>query len=200
MRSPSLSGRIMAYLSGLSPEERRATSSREIAAVLGTSPERASKLLWSLENNGRLTLIRVGWSITGVESVDRVDTANGQRHIRSPRRDQVRERTEHATSTTRLVVPTPRLERYAAAKHKASELAKDEYFNVTFHEDEIAEEALRLRTAFDSLQAEYRNLARLLEVLKAENDGLKARFRERTASVASEIHARDDSLVRDAVS
>lgn len=173
----SISSQIMEYLMAMPKDQLRTQDSQSIGKAVGTSADRASKLLYSLERTGRISLIRSGRSITGVDEVIR---PTGKPGVRVNRPAGSTDKRTTAPSGPR-VVRTPMLDKYDHAKHRAEELSSvsDEYFEVTFHENPIAEEALRLREALARLEEQYRELSTQYKMTLYEYEGVKDRLRNK---------------------
>jgi hypothetical protein len=93
------------------------------------------------------------------------------------------------------------LDKYEHAKNKASTFNAGEdaeFFEVSFRDNPIAEEGLRLRAALARCEDQYRELSSQYKLILYENEGLKDRVKQRTNGVAAEIAKRDADLARDA--
>jgi hypothetical protein len=195
----STSGRIIEYLTTVPPTSLSEQSPQKIGAVLGQTAPAVSKLLWSLENTGRITLIRDGRSITGVKSIDRAEVAQGTK-VDSPRtrkRDGEAERPQVAAVRN---IRTPLLDRYEAAKHRAASMSAgdNEFFEITFRDNPIAEEGIALKAALLTLEEKYRELASQYKMTLYQYEGVKDRLSQRSGTVAAEIAKRDMDIARDA--
>lgn len=190
VKSQSVSNNILQYLAKQPAEKLPTLSPSDIAGTLNLPTERVSKLLWSLEHTGRIELIRDGRSVVGIRGILRVEGRQGVR-IQRPLGESPKPREVPAT------VRTPELDKYAAAKYKAAELARggaDDYFTVQFRENPIAEEALKLRDALVRSENQYRELSTQYKVLVYQKAKIEDETRARVAAkvAASTIYPERD--------
>lgn len=184
----SISTKIMEYLSSLPASELSHASASTIAPNVGTSAGKASKLLWSLENTGRLRLRRQGRAIVGIDEVIRVAAQPGKplEPVAAAKRSANKAVYNQAGAP---VMPrhlrTPLLDRYAEAKARAAQISQSgesEFFEVTFRENPMAEEGIRLRDAYVRLEEQYKELSSQYKLTLYEYAGVKDRLRNRHAA------------------
>lgn len=185
----SISNAIMEYVAALPPSQLTVANPHVVARAINAAPDKVSKLMWSLEHTGRIKLIREGRSIVGVEEVLRAIGQQGRRS-ESPRAAKREGATEPHVRSTR----TPLLDRYEQAKRRAEAFSADdsEFFEVTFRENPVAEEGLKLRDALASIEAKYRELSSQYKLMVYEYEGVKQRMRDRATRNVVEAKAEQE--------
>lgn len=186
----SISSDILHYLAD-QPEHRLGSiGPQEIARDLGQNPEKVSKLLWSLEHTGRLTLIRDGRSITGIGKLLRVQSKYESGEVK-PREKRVAEPTRPALTVEAIRrIKTPNIDRYAAAKRRAEDFAvDDEFVVVSFRENPLAEEALQIRNALLAIGEKYAELSTQYRMLRYQHDTHMAEHRRAVEAKVHEFRA-----------
>lgn len=182
----SISQQLMDAINDASPQERKTLDPVELQKRTGYASGKISKLLWSLEHTGRIKLIRDGRSIVGIDDVLRYETEKP-----GPRTNGVRRARKTDDQAIRNV-RTPNLSRYQDAKDKANSLtADDEWIEVTFRENPLAEEGLRLREQLAQCQKHFDELSVRYKVVYAEYEGVKQRMKSKVeADVYKQIAER----------
>lgn len=184
----SLSSSVMEYITK-QPEDAWASLNPQIVAEgTGEDAGKVSKAMWSLEHTGRIRLRRDGRSITGVDTVIRAEAAQG-RQSDSPRTRRAR---GEAPALSPRAVRTPHLDAYLRAKTRAASMVdgdEAQYIEVTFRENALAEEALKLRDALTAREAAYDELSTQYKTTLYEYEGVKSRIRNGTIKRAHESGA-----------
>lgn len=175
MEPENASGAIMDYLARVSPERLRTLLPSEIAQATGVGMDRISKLLWSLEHTGRISLLRDGRAVVGVREITRLEGRQGRKVQRAPG-EPPKPREAPAS------VKTPLLDGYIADKEQAEQFATQSYsgrLQIKFQEDPLAEEAIKLREALVRMENQWRELQTQYKMLVYEKQKLAddARFR-----------------------
>lgn len=167
----SISSDILTYLAAQPAHRLGSIGAQQIAGDLGQSAEKISKLLWSLEHTKRLSLIRDGRNIVGIDKLLRIESKYERGEAR-PRAKRVVEPGRQALTVEAIRrIKTPNLDRYAQAKRRADEFTiDDEFVTIAFRENQLAEEALKIRQALLDIGEKYAELSTNFRMLKYQYD------------------------------
>lgn len=196
----NMTGLVMNHLTSLSPEQLRVATGASLNHLFGSTIEGAfdaSKILNSLERQGRIKLVRTKGRITGVDQILRAEL------LRRGRAGRPRKKTPEIVFTERegTVTPqaavasatkarsygyrpqTPLLNRYRTAKTHFDALTENpdaEFMEFSFKNNPMAEEGLMAIAALERLHEEYNRLSTEYRLLKGTYQGVLDRARART--------------------
>lgn len=166
-------------------------SAKDVSEKLAIDVGKVHSTVYNLTSRGFAEVERDGRNITGIRFTDKEPGS------RSPSRPKAEGQT-FATRTFVQTIRTPELDLYMQAKKEAAALSEkySSYVNVTFEEDALAEEAIKLqRTAAEQgmaitdLREQLRAAKNELAMVRSEAEALRSKRNAKMVAEASEAGA-----------